>query len=30
MPLWLWAVMLERRARTARADKLVVSTESAR
>jgi DHA1 family inner membrane transport protein len=30
MPLWLWAVMLERRTRTARADKLVVSTESAR
>lgn len=30
MPLWIWAVMLERRARTARADKLVVSTESAR
>jgi DHA1 family inner membrane transport protein len=30
MPLWLWAVLLERRHRAARAGRLVTSAESAR
>jgi DHA1 family inner membrane transport protein len=30
MPLWLWAVLLERRHRAARQGNLVASTESAR